>query len=218
MGRHCGFEFYKLVDGKLEAANVVPVFLDENAKMCNWLNIDGRCEATDIFLTLVTSKEKPHGWFSKDVLPEDKYTAFLLMNHPELDGYEYHRDDSDGWFRKYFYFGIDKFKKEFDFDKAQKDHDDWIKSLHEEIEECHQEIESIRIHQENAKTKVAFQQFEEIIHKLKEDISSTKCSINEIEEDDYDYDHYRWIKEMIETVESLIEEDKDLIAVAYAND
>ena len=134
MGRHCGFLFYKMVNGKLEDANIVHPFPGDD-KMCNWLNIDGRCEATDIFLELVLSKEKTSRWFSEDNKPEDNYSAYLLMNHPELDGYEEHPEDSNGWFMKYFYFGIDEFKGEFDFEKAQKDHDDLIKRLKEEIKE-----------------------------------------------------------------------------------
>ena len=58
MGRHCGFSFYRLVDGKLEDAAVVtkPWLEDEN-ELCNWLQIDGRCDATTIFLDLVINKQ-----------------------------------------------------------------------------------------------------------------------------------------------------------------
>ena len=188
MGRHCGFYFYRLVGDEFVDANVVHCWLDENDEMCNWLNIDGRCDATDIFLTLVSNKEKCNTWFYKDIKPEDKYTAYLLMNHPELDGLEYKKDIEkyDGWFKKYFYIGIEKFKSNFDFDEAQKEHDDNIQRLKDEIIDYKEEIKEIRAHQENAKTKVAFDCFEEKIKELKDNINSTKEYIKDIEEDDYD--------------------------------
>ena len=62
------------------------------------------------------------------------------------------------------------------------------------------------------------QTFEERINELKEDISSAKTSIHNLEEDDYDYSHYMIIKLYIEKVEKVIVEHPDVIAVAWAND
>lgn len=88
MGRHCGFSFYRLVDGKLEAANVVTnPWLEDSDELCDWLQIDGRCEATTIFLDLVISKEVYKSW-GKEMRAEEKYIAYLLLNHPELDGFK----------------------------------------------------------------------------------------------------------------------------------
>ena len=225
MGRFCGFSFSKLVDGKLEEANVVenPWPKDE-IEFCNWLFIDGRCEATDIFLGLVIDKEARVGWGEKRK-PEEKYSAHLLLNHPELDGLRQYRalsdDNSEGydeWFDKYFYVGIDEFKSNFDFDEAQKAHDSLIEERKENISECKKEIESLRKHQERAKTKVAFNCFEEKIRELKESILNDKNCINNLEEDDYDYDHYMAIKQYIEIVEKAIADHPDVIAVAFAED
>ena len=148
MGRHCGFYFYRLVDGKLEDAHVVtnPWLEDEN-KLCNWLQIDGRCSATTIFLDLVKNKEINKGW-KEERKPEEKYTSYLLLNHQELDGFkkywklkEYHSKEYEGWFDKYFYIGVEKFKSSFDFEEAQKTHDRWIQNYKNNILEYKKEIE-----------------------------------------------------------------------------
>lgn len=225
MGRHCGFSFYRLVDGKLEDAAVVtnPWLEDEN-KLCNWLQIDGRCDATTIFLDLVINKQIYKNW-REERKPEEKYTAYLLLNHPELDGFkkywkvdELYDKSYEGWFDKYFYFGIDNFKSHFDFEEAQKTHDRWIQNYKDDIQEYKQEIELLRTHQEKVETKAAFDGFEETINKLREDISSAKTSIHDLEEDDYNYSHYMIIKLCIEKVEKVIVEHPDVVAVAWAND
>ena len=225
MGRHCGFSFYRLVDGKLEAANVVTnPWLEDSDELCDWLQIDGRCEATTIFLDLVISKEVYKSW-GKEMKAEEKYIAYLLLNHPELDGFkqmcklsEYHSKEDEGWFCKYFYIGIEKFKSHFDFEKAQQIHDGWIRHYKDNILKCEKEIESLITHQERAETKAAFDGFEEKINKLKERISSCEESICDLKEDDYDYDHYQTIECYIQKVEKVIAEQPDVIAVAWAND
>ena len=84
MGRHCGFSFYRLVDGQLEKANVVAnPWLDDNEELCDWLQIDGRCDATKIFLNLVLNKQIFKGW-KEEIKEEEKYVAYLLLNHPAL--------------------------------------------------------------------------------------------------------------------------------------
>ncbi len=83
MGRHCGFYFYILKDGNLEKANVVNnSWLEDDENPSSWLQIDGRCDATTIFLNLIRSKEPNVGWFEVRKL-EDRYTPYLLLNHPE---------------------------------------------------------------------------------------------------------------------------------------
>jgi len=224
MGRHCGFEFYRLEDGKFIKANVVENPWHNN-ELKNWLQIDSRCDATTIFLTAVTSKEGKRGWLTpSSVKPGDRYTAFLLLNHPELDGYsiplkidEYNKE-YEGWVKKYFYMEFKKFKSLFDFDKAQQEHNTCIKKLKKDIKECQMEIKEIRKHQENAQTKAAFDGFEEKINDIKEYIEDRKEEMQEIEEDDYDYDHYMWIKEYLEKIDQLMKEDESLIVVAFAND
>ena len=220
MGRHCGFYFYRMVDKKFEKANIIHYWPGENDKTDNWLNIDGRGDATDIFLRLVKSKSAPAAlsWFETDIKPEEKYFPYLLLNHQELDGFEEHKNEYGEWFDKYFYIGLDKFKSCFDFDNAQKEHDDSILGLKEKITEYKNEIELLRAHQENASTKVAFNCFEEKIQEIKDRVVDTNDYIKDIEEDDYDYKHYMWIKKDIEQIESIISEDPDIIVVAYAND
>ena len=225
MGRECGFSFYKLVNNKLVDAPVITVDYGNGHEQENYLNICGRCEATDIFLTAVCNKERCHyGWSKTSLKPEEKYTARLLLNHPELDGFEVHKDKADmefgdpEWFTKFFYVGFEKFKNLFDFDEAQKEHDDCINVLKEEITNYRKEIESLRIHQENAKTKVAFDGFEESINEIKEKIQRNQTCIKETEEDDYGYDPYMYIKNDLEIAEKLMKDDADLIVAIYASD
>ena len=226
MGRHCGFEFYRLIDGQFVEAKVAyNDWLSENENPSSWLQIDGRCEATTIFLNLVLSKENWTGFFhNKDLKPEEKYTAYLLLNHPELDGFvrpwkidEYDKEH-EGWFSKYFYMGLESFISEFDFEQAQKDHDRWISDLKTEIRQYKKEIESLRVHQEKAKTEIAFNKFEDKINELKENIAVLKASIKEIQEDDYDYEHFMRIKMCIDQVEQIVKDYPDVIVVAFAND
>ena len=110
------------------------------------------------------------------------------------------------------------FKSMFDFDEAQKEHDDCIKRLKDRITDCQKEIESLRIHQENAKTKVAFDGFKESINEIKEEIQQNEMYIKETEEDDYGYDHYMYIKNDLEIAEKLMKDDADLIVAIYASD
>lgn len=225
MGRECGFSFYKLVNNKLVDAPVITVDYGNGPEQENYLNICGRCVATDIFLTAVANKERHHyGWNEPSLKPEEKYTAYLLLNHPELDGFEVHEDNADfefedsEWFTKFFYVGFEAFKSMFDFDEAQKEHDDCIKRLKDRITDCQKEIESLRIHQENAKTKVAFDGFKESINEIKEEIQQNEMCIKETEEDDYGYDHYMYIKNDLEIAEKLMKDDADLIVAIYASD
>ena len=90
-----------------------------------------------------------------------------------------------------------------------------LKELNDELIEMKEEIKQLRIHQENATTKVAFDCFEEKVLEAKEKIESQKQYIKDMTEDDYGYNHFMWIKKDIETVEQLIEKDPDLVVVAY---
>ena len=221
MGRHCGFEFYKLKDGKFEDAEVVEVYWGCGPKMYNYLNIDGRCDATEIFLDTVTKyeAESVRRFFSdEEIKPEEKYTAYVLLNHPELEGHiEKYEHDSE-WFRKFFYMPLDKFKSLFDFEEAQKEHDETLARIEARIVELKAEIEDLRVHQERSETKVAFDGFEERIQDLKERIKEEQECFEDYKVDDYGYDHYMYIKHDLETVEELIKNDPDLIVAAYAND
>lgn len=214
MGVDVGFEFYKLENGKLEATNIIKSW---NNTMCNHLYICGRCDATNIFVSMVIQFENQDD-FSNNAKPEDDYSVRVLLNHPELDGYEDHSNEQiNGWFIKYFFLELNTFKNRFDFEEAQEEHDSLLKELNEELISLEKEIESLRIHQENAKTKVAFDCFEESITKLKESIAYKREYIKDFEEDDYDYNHYMWIKKDIEKVEEIINNDPDIIVVAYAS-
>ena len=216
MGVEVGFEFYKLVNGKLEEANIIESW---NNTMCNYLNTCGRCDATQTFVNMVNQFEEQDD-FSNNAKPEDEYSARVLLNHPELDGYEDHSNEqiNGGWFIKYFFLELNAFKNCFEFEEAQEKHDGLLKELNDELISLEKEIESLRIHQENAKTKVAFDCFEERITVLKENIACKREYIKDIEEDDYDYNHYMWIKKDIEKVEEIIKNDPDIIVAAYASD
>ena len=215
MGVEVGFEFYKLENGKLEETKIIESW---NSTMCNYLNTCGRCDATHIFVNMVDQFEKQDD-FSNNAKPENKYSARVLLNHPELDGYEDHFNEqiNGGWFIKYFFLELNTFKDCFDFEEAQEKHDSLLKELNEELISLEKEIESLRIHQENAKTNVAFDCFEESITKLKESVAYKREYIKDTEEDDYDYNHYMWIKKDIEKVEEIIKNDPDIIVVAYAS-
>lgn len=217
MGVEVGFEFYRLVNNNLVPANVVEDRFLNNKSLCNNLLICGRCEATNIFIDAVNSFDPHHG--CSELKPEEKYSPYLLLNHKELDGFEDHRGEEkwNGWFRKYFYCSLDDFKNRFDFDEAQKEHDNWLKRLNEDINDYEKEIESIRYHQENAKTKIAFEGFQKRINKLNDEIKQTRLTIKDVEEDDYDYNHYMWIKEYIEIVKEKIKTDENLIVIAFAS-
>ena len=222
MGRECGFEFYKLKDDKIVKASVIKEDYDDD--FSNYVYFCWRCEATDIFLEAVIQKMSRGLWHMGDYKPEEKYSVRLLMNHPELDGFEVHEEKGDsnqafsGWFKKFFYVGADKFKSLFDFEKAQQGHNNAINEAKERIHELLTEIETIRFHQEKTKTEVAFKGFSETIRELKEEIQSEKSFIKGLENDDYDYDHYMCIKNDLELVEKLIREDPELIVAAFASD
>lgn len=215
MGLDVGFEFYIFRNGKLEEANIIDSW---DNKKCNYLNICGRCNATYLFTNLIDQFRKKSA-FSDDAKPEDKYTPHALLNHQEMDGYEDHTDEknNEGWFRKYFFLSLNDFKTHFNFEEVQEKHDNLLKELNEELVELEKEVESLRVHQENAKTKVSFNCFEEKIKVLKEEITYKKAYVKDTEEDDYDYNHYVWIKEDIEKVEEIIKKDPETIVVAYAS-
>ena len=214
MGVEVGFKFYRCINGKLEKANIIKEYNDT----CNYIFICGRCEATYTFIRLVEQFEK-EGSYKDEAKPEDKYSSYLLLNRPELDGYEDHDGEkySCGWYKKYFYLSLEDFKSHFDFDEAQRKHNETLKELREELIEHQQEIESLRVHQENAKTKMAFECFEEKIKETKQIAIDKKEYIKDIEEDDYDYNHYMWIKEDIMQVEKIMEENPDIVVVAFAS-
>lgn len=226
MGRVCGFDFHKLSNGKFVDAAVIDEEWDDEVLKTNALTIYGRCDATDIFLHAVDRyRPKVPFWDEKNLKPEDKYSAYLLLNHPELDGFETHKDKSDptfnvrpDWFGKYFYMDLQKFKKLFDFDNARKEHNDYLMNLKLQNIKLQEEIESLRVHQENAKTKVAFDGFKEAIEDLKEEICSNDCTYKELEDDDYDYEHFMQIEDYIKKIERLIKENPDLIVTAMASD
>lgn len=215
MGVDVGFRFKRFQNGKLEKANIIDDYYEDK---CDYLNICGRCDATYLFVNLVEQFMK-EGSYKEDAKPEDKYYSYLLFNHPELDGFEDHSGENEynPRFRKYFYLSLEKFKSHFDFDEATRKHDATLKELNEQLVEMQQEVESIRTHQENAKTQVAFDGFTKQIEELKEEISCKKEVIKDYEEDDYDYNHYKWIKEDIERVEQIMKNDPDIVVVGYAS-
>ena len=214
MGVEVGFLFYRYGNGKLEKANIIEDF----GSMCNYLFVCGRCDATDLFCDLVYQFDRSNA-YREQAKPEDKYTPYLLMNHPELDGFEDHSQEKeyDGWFGKYFFYGLEKFKTSFDFESAEEKHNALLKELNDELVDMRQEIESLRTHQERAKTKAAFDGFEEKIKESKEDIFCKKEEIKDTEEDDYDYNHYKRIKEDIERVEKIIADDPSIVVAAFAS-
>ena len=224
MGRHCGLYYYTLKDGKVVEHSFLPSQYGLD-KLSYYRNIDGRCNATSTYLDAVCTYEKPYSWDESKMKPEDKYSARVLLNHPELDGYEKRTTleedfdgDSNGWFVKFFYLGFDKFYALFDFNQAQKDHDAAIERLKQEKQETIDEIEDIRKHQENAKRKEVFNCFQEQIESLKEDVRNYDSWIQDIIEDDYDYNHYMWIKEYLDEAKQIMEEHPEIIIAAYAND
>ncbi len=213
MGVEVGFEFYRLRNGKFEEAKIID---DYDNSMCNYLYICGRCEATSIFINLIEKYEGKDS-HSKDATDEDKYYAYALLNHPELDGFEDHTKEYE-WsnhYKKYFFLDLNQFKSNFNFEEAQIKHDRLLKELNDELNDLQKEKENLRTHQENAKTKAAFDGFEEKIIELKEDIASKKDCIKDVEEDDYNYNHFMWIKEYIEQVDVIIKNDPTIIAVAF---
>ena len=214
MGVEVGFEFYRFLNGELKEANII----DDCGDRCNYLFICGRCDATYLFIDLV-EKFRKRGAYKDDAKPEDRYSSYLLLNHPELDGFEDHSNENEwrGWFKKYFYYSLGEFKDHFDFDEAQRKHDELLKELKDELNDLHKEQESLRTHQENAKTKVAFDGFEDKIQETKENICSQKEYIKDIEEDDYGYNHFMWIKEAVKRVEEIMKEDPDIVVVAFAS-
>ena len=212
MGLDVGFEFYRYKNNKLEEANII----NDDGYICNYLNICGRCDATYLFVDLIEQYEK-EGSYRDDAKPEDKYVSYLLLNHPELNGLEDHSKEYewDKWYKKYFYYSLEDFKSRFDFEGAQIAHDRLLKELNDKLIEMKEEIKQLRIHQENATTKVAFDCFEEKVLEAKEKIESQKQYIKDMTEDDYGYNHFMWIKKDIEAVEQIIEKDPDLVVVAY---
>ena len=222
MGRYCGFMFYRFQNGKLEKTDVKVNCWGVGLEETHDLTICGRCEATNKFSELFFEK-KPNMYEWRDKLkPEERFSPNLLLTHPELDNLEVYKTKDDptykflpDWFQKYFYVGIDKFKAVFDFEKVEKEHNDLIQSYKDDIQKAEKEIENIRCHQEKATTEAAFNGFDKNIQKLKERIAEYQSSVQCLFEDDYDYDHYMLIKKYIEIVEKLIEEDPDLVVVAY---
>lgn len=105
MGRYCGFLFYKLKDDRLVEEQVIAEEGSDGPLKDNCLWFNGRCEATDIFLEAVARKSSPR-YLKEEMKPEEKYTPYLLLNHPELDGFEVHQEESkefnSEWFKKYF--------------------------------------------------------------------------------------------------------------------
>ena len=217
MGRYCGFLFYRFENGKFIKANVVHKFNHSDEEMVNWFLINGRCDATTIFLKMVKDKETYRSIINNNFKPEKKYFAYLLLNHPELDGFENKSKHYD-WFSKYFYIGLDTFQKAFDFDEAQKQHDDHIQRQKKCISEYREEIESLRTQQKRSETKAAFECFEEKIQELREKIVETEEYIIDIEEDDYDYNHYMWIKEYLEVSKDIIDKYPEVVVFAFAMD
>lgn len=209
MGLECGFDFYKMVEGKLVPINVEDRVEDRSFE--NSLFICGRCEATYTFCNPIVAKEDRNS----------DYCPFLLMNHPELDGYEHHRKDTGSvpqeYVDKFFYYGLDEFKSLFDFEVAQRKHDEAIKEIKTYVKQYRKDIESLRKHQEAAQTKVAFDGFEEKIKERQEDLQCALDELKDTVEDDYVYNHYMWIKEDIEIVEKIIKEDPDIIVAAFAS-
>ena len=221
MGRHCGFYFYKFLENKLEPANVVNKFLDDSLEMCNWLNVDGRCECTSTFLMVIkdfcSSKEKEHLNKELNLNSEERIVICPLLNHPELDGF-IEKGTGDYWDTKYCYMPLKEFRNVFDFDEAEKEHNQYIKRLNKEIRDYKKEIEDIRTHQERAETKIAFECFEEKIEEIKGKIGDTKMCLQDIIEYDYEYEHSVLIKHFFEVIDELTSKDPDLIVVAYADD
>ena len=64
---------------------------------------------------------------------------------------------------------------------------------------------------------MAFECFEEKIKEAKQIAMDKKEYIKDIEEDDYDYNHYMWIKEDITRVEKIMENNPDVVVVAFAS-
>ena len=217
MGREIGFEFYKLQNNKLIEANVIKDKYGCREEKVNYLFICGRCKATDIFADIFLSKD-PNYFKNPDLLsPEEKFTPYILLNHPELDNFEDHQKDKNnhGWFKKLFYIGIDDFKNNFDFNETEREHNEKVNYYTNEMLLKRDEIKELRKYQQNAKTKAAFEGFSEEIKALKEEIDTLREERDYIMDDDYDFNHYKWIKEDIEIVENLIREDADLIVLAF---
>lgn len=225
MGRWCGFYFYKFENGKLIDMKVPVDIFEGGPSEEHDLFICGRCEATDAFSNMFF-EVKPNLYTWPDSLkPEDKFTPYLLMNHPELDNYEVHKTKGDpyyknnsDWFCKYFYVGLDAFEKSIKLDEVEKEHNDIIQSHKDDITRYENEIESLRCHQEKAETKAAFDGFERSIRGLRCKISEAESSIKYYEKDDYDYEKYMLIKNYVEIVEELIRKDPDLVVAAYFSD
>lgn len=215
MGRDCGFELFKLKDNKLEEAKI----LDDgfSGTKINFINIRGRCEATEVFLNAVYQKNPKYTcWDNSSIAPDDRFTPILLLNHPELDGLRF--EPNVDWSRKLCFLDIGDFKKLFDFESSEKQHQKVLHDITQSIRKKEEEIEKLRKFQLKAQTEVAFDGFQKQIDNLKIEIQEKEEYFAELSEDDYDYDHYQYIKEAFEDVEKVIAEDPNIIVTAYASD
>ena len=225
MSRWCGFYIYKFENGKLIDVKVPVNIFEGGITEEHDLFICGRCEATDAFSNMFFEvKPNLYAW-SDSLKPEDKFTPYLLMNHPELDNFEVHKTKDDpfyeyrpDWFRKYFYVGLDAFRDSIKLDEVEKEHNDIIQTYKDDIASYEKEIECIRCHQEKAKTKAVYDGFERSIRGLRRKIGEAKSHVKYYEKDDYDFAKYMKIKQYLLIVEELIQKDPDLVVVAYFSD
>ena len=116
MSRMCGFNFFKLENGKLLSTKAACVIRGKEISWENNLTIYGFSKIIDIFLEAFNDISPSLS--IEELKPEDKYFSNFIFNHPELDGYELHYEKDDPrsnyygeWFDKFFYKDFENFKE-----------------------------------------------------------------------------------------------------------
>lgn len=219
MGLEIGIGFYQKIDSNCEnkTIKVKPILVEDiiknlNQEDINWLALNsyknivficGRNEINDKIANWASNKiDNPYECdyeitFNKNL---DKYEMFDLEHNMKLIGTD-----------------IDELDKVIDFSSLKAQYEEDIEYFKNSIEELFNEIEILRVHQEAARTQIAFDGFQKQIDILKDRMSDINSLIVEYTSDKSDFSIGELWKNYINSIKIIMNNYEDIIVTMYAS-
>lgn len=217
MGLEIGIEFYQKIDSNCEnkTITVKPMLVEDiikklNQEDINWLTLNiyentificGRNEINNNIVNWACNKMgNPCN---------DEITFNKELNGYEIFGSEYNT--------KLVSADISDLEKVIDFNGLKAQYEKDMDSYEKTIEDLFNEIESLRVHQEVARTQIAFDGFQKQIDILKERINDIDYLMEEHTNGNSDFDIAALWKNYIDTVKIIMNNCENIIVTMYVS-
>lgn len=219
MGLEIGIEFYQKIDSNCEnkMITVKPMLVEDiikklNQEDINWLTLNSYentifiCGRNEINNNIVI-------WARNQIDNSDEFNYEITFNK-ELNGYELSGLEYN---TKLVSADINDLEKVIDFNGLKAQYEKDIDSYEKTIEDSFNEIEILRVHQEAARTQIAFDGFQKQIDILKDRLDNINNLIDEYTNGASDFHIGEIWKNYVDAVKIIMNNCENIIVTMYVS-